>query len=112
MEPYLAGLAQLGFTEDQLFNAQGNNFDRVAIAYRIQAAIDPWVRGEPLPRRPFPPPGAVLRVFDDLREAVLRAGLPTCSSPFPVDLRSLLLHGAGSTLIGSSRAAEDGRGSN
>ena len=40
MAPYLASLQQLGLDEYHIFNAQGNSFDRAAIALRMRGAID------------------------------------------------------------------------
>ena len=82
MAPYLANLTQLGLDEYQLFNAQSNRFDRATIANRLRAGVAAWIQGAEVPCHPCPAPDAVLRVYDALRAAVVRAGLPACPRPF------------------------------
>lgn len=59
----------------------------------------------------YPDPAAVIQTADALRSAVVGAALSSVSSPFPMDVRRALLHGAGSAPSLGIVAAGDGRGS-
>ena len=112
MAAYLNSLCQLGLDEYQLFNAQGNSFDRVAVALPLRGAVTGWACGEDVPRHTYLQPADVLRTYEPLRAVAVRAGLAACPSPFPRDLHDILLHGAGTSARSSTchLAAEDGRG--
>ena len=111
MAPYLASLAQIGFDDFQLVNAQGNRFDRVAIAFRLRSGVAAWLRGDALQWHDFIAPPAVLATRDALRANVVSAGLPACPSPFPADLRGASLHGISlAPAADTDVAAEYGRG--
>ena len=45
----------LRLTDLQLYNAQGNAFDRTALMMRIRAGLLTWARGDHLPPADFPP---------------------------------------------------------
>ena len=94
----------------QLFNAQGNSFDRAAVAMRIREALATWAAGGDLPRHAYPDPASVVRVYEGLRAEVLRSGVPACAHPFPRDLHAALLSGAPAAAgRAGTTAAEDGR---
>ena len=111
MADYLEGFRGLGMDDYQMFNAQGNSFDRAAVALRVREGLATWLAGGALPRHAFPDPAAVASVYGRLRAEVVAAGVAACSLPFPRDLRATLLAGVA---VASSRAtgvaaAEDGR---
>ena len=112
MAACLGSLQQLGMCDYQTFNAQGNRFDRTAVALRLKEAVNTWVLGGALPRHAYPALAEVLGTYNLLKAAVLRAGLAACPAPPPRDLHDTLLHGA--TVIARADAdhpaAEDGRG--
>ena len=111
MAAYLSSLQQLGMSDYQMFNAQGNNFDRAAVALRLREAIATWVLGGELPRHAYLAPAEVLEVCNLLQAAVLSASVSTCPSHFPRDLHDGLLHGARVHARDETRppTAEDGR---
>ena len=93
MAAYLEDLRQLGLDDYQMFNTQGDSFDRAAVALRLREAVATWVLGGELPGHAFPTPADVLEAFNRLKTAVLGAGLPACPSPFPCDLHETLCMG-------------------
>ena len=96
--------------ELQLFTAQGNSFDRAAVAMRVREALATWTTGGDLSRHAYPDPAGVVRVYEGLRAEVLRSGVPACAHPFPRDLLSVLLNGApASANRTGTTTAEDGR---
>ena len=112
MEPYLEHLRRRGLDDYQLFNAQGNSFDRTAVAIRIREAVARWVGGGEVVRHVFPSPTEVLASYERLRASSLLAGLQWCPRFFPRILRGALLHGvreAGVAPTVSNQAAADGR---
>ena len=60
----------LRLTELQLYNAQGNAFDRSALMMRIRAGLLTWARGEHLPPADFLPPSELVPAYDALLNAV------------------------------------------
>ena len=112
MAPYMERLREAGLDEYQLYNAQGNSFDRTAVAIRIREVVAAWVRGGEVARHEFPAPPAIAASYERLRAGLLRAGLPACRGPFPEDLVGALLYGArgaGDVPARADQAAEDGR---
>ena len=112
MSANLERLRGEGLDEHQAFNAQGNSFDRTALAIRIREAVALWVREGVVARHAYPSPGEVLASYERLRASPLLAGLPAVRAPFPDDLMGALLHGAGGAggeLAHANQAAEDGR---
>ena len=94
MAACLGNLQQLGMSDYQLFNAQGNSFDRAAVAFRLREAITTWVLGGELPRHAYPAPAEVLEAYNLLKGAALSAGMAACPSPCPRELHDTLIHGA------------------
>ena len=94
-----------------MFNAQGNNFDRAAVAMRVREALTIWVAGGELPRHAYPDPAGVLGVYGRLRAEVVAAGIAACGHPFPRNLQAALLGGTAAVVrqVGEGIAAEDGR---
>ena len=78
----------------QLFNAQGNSFDRAAVALRIKEALTAWSSGNERLRHAYLAPPEVA-VYERLRAAVWSSGAAACPSPFPRDLQTILVCGAG-----------------
>ena len=74
-----------------MFNAQGNSFDRAAVAIRVREALATWVAGGVLLRHAYPDPSEVLGVYGRLRAEVVAAGVAACVHPFPRDLQATLL---------------------
>ena len=111
MAAYLDGFRRLGMDDFQMFNAQGNNFDRAAVAIRVREALATWMAGGVLPRHAYPDPSEVLRVYGRLRTEVVAAGVAACVHPFPRDLQAALLGGAAAAASRGEgdTAAEDGR---
>eukprot|EP00969_Alexandrium_andersonii_P354081 15441333-Alexandrium_andersonii.AAC.1 len=67
---YLHGL---GFTERQVFDAQGNLFDPMAVATRIADPVLCWLQGGELPAHEFPPPLQTLHLYAQARRAAIVA---------------------------------------
>ena len=112
MASYMEHLREVGLDEHQLFNAQGNSFDRTAVAIRIRETVAAWVGGGEVARHEFPAPPAIAASYERLRGGLLLAELPACRGPFPEDLVGALLGGAGGgggAPPGTDQAAEDGR---
>ena len=111
MAAYLDGFRRLGMDDFQMFNAQGNSFDRAAVALRVREALAIWVAGGSLPRHVYPEPAEVLRVSGRLRAEVVAAGFSACVHPFPRDLPAALLGGPAVMVrqVEVGIAAEDGR---
>ena len=107
---FLASFRGLGMDELQLVNAQGNSFDRAALAMRVREALAVWTAGGDLPRHVYLDPAGVVRVYEGLRAEVLSSGVPACAHLFPRDLQAALL---GEAAVAARRAgttaAEDGR---
>ena len=111
MADYLDSFRRLGMDDFQLFNAQGNSFDRAAVAMRVREAMAVWTAGGALPRHAYPDPAGVVGVYERLRAEVLAAGVAACLHPFPRDLQAALLGGTATAVRqdGGGAAAEDGR---
>ena len=87
--------AALRLTELQLYNAQGNAFDRTALVLRIRAGLLAWARGEHLPPATFLPPSALEREYDALLCTVDQDGEARGlgeRAPFPDHVTWLLRH--------------------
>ena len=113
MAGYTRSLSQCGLTDFQLYNAQGDSFDRAAVFVRIRDAVAAWVGGRELAGHAYPTPPEVDRMYEALRAGLSEAGLAACPSPFPHDLRATLLYGVGASFgprgAAGGEAAEDGR---
>ena len=111
MAAYLDGFRKLGMDDLQVPNAQGNTFDRAAVAIRVREALATWTAGGALPRHAYLDPAWVVGMHERLRAEVLAAGVATCLHPFPRDLRAALLGGATAAVRqdGGGTTAEDGR---
>ena len=110
MVAYLASFRGLGMDDLQLFNAQGDSFDRAAVAMRVREALAVWTAGRDLPRHVYPDPAGVVRVYEGLRAEVLSSGVAACAHPFPRDLQAALLSEAAVAARRTGTiAAEDGR---
>ena len=90
---YGTRLMECGLTERQLYDAQGNSFDRTAVALRIRDAVAAWRRGGAVPRHAYPSPRVVARVYEALRAHVAGMGLPALvlPQPFPADCAATIL---------------------
>ena len=77
-----------------MLNAQGNSFDRAAVAMRIREALAAWTTGGALPRHAYPDPAGVVGVYERLRAEVVAARDAACVHPCPRDLQAALLGGA------------------
>ena len=84
MEAYFEAL-QLP-TEEAVYNAQGNRFDRNLIGARAGRAIIGWLRGEPLPAHTFPDPHTVMRIWQDMASSLRAQGLAPAAQPAPNDV--------------------------
>lgn len=114
-------LDELGIPEQEAYDAQGNAFDRAALAARIGPPVRAWLAGEALPRHVFPGLHELERDYQNLRSEVAGEGLDTAESAIPADVRSMLMRWAGTAGeeeaggAGARRgpeeisAAEDGR---
>ena len=111
MADYLEGFRGLGMDDYQMFNAQGNSFDRAAVALRVREGLATWLSGGVLPRHAFPDPYVVIGVYGRLRAEVVAAGVAACGHPFPRDLQVALMAGTAAAmgLVTGGAAAEDGR---
>ncbi|MFM7986795.1 MAG: hypothetical protein ACKPKO_46525, partial [Candidatus Fonsibacter sp.] len=83
MDAYLAQLAPLGLDDYQLFNAQGNSFDRTAVAIRVQEAVDAWLSGAPLSRRQYPTPSQARDGFCTLSRRAGAVGVASLPLALP-----------------------------
>ena len=111
MADYLEGFRSLGMDDFQMFNAQGNSFDRAAVALRVREGLATWLAGGVLPRHAYPDPSEVLGVYGRLRAEVVAAGVAACVRPFPRDLQAALLGGTATAVgrVACDTAAEDDR---
>ena len=94
MEQYFARLSARGLMEREVFNAQGNAVDFVAIDKRIGAAVAAWLRGGDIPAHRYPPMAVVARLYDGLRCRLENDGdvpLSCVHNTFPADVSDLLL---------------------
>ena len=110
MDEYLGSLQQLGLDDYQVFNAQGNSFDRAAVALRMRDAVTAWLAGIEIPRREYPPPTVVEQVYVGLRCSVQRTCATACPSPFPRGVHEAVLRAGREASSSVRMAAEDGRG--
>ena len=111
MGAYLHSLGQLGLDEFQMFNAQGNSFDRAAVALRLREGVAQWLAGADLARYAYPDPRSVCSDYERLRREIVLVGLPARDSPYPADLQEALLRPRGAACPGPPLdvAAGDGR---
>ena len=100
MGAYLHSRAQLGLDEFQMFNAQGNSFDRAAVALRLREGVARWLAGGDFTRHCYPDPRSVCSDYERLRREAVLAGLPARDSPFPADLQEALLRPRGAAYPG------------
>ena len=96
---HMLGIGDFGpalqLTDLQLYNAQGNAFDRTALMMRIRAGLLAWARGDHLPPADFLPPSALVRAYDALLAAVDQdeeARGRGERTPFPAHVAGLLHH--------------------
>ena len=110
MAAYSDSFRGLGMDDLHIVNAQGNSFDRAAVAMRVREALAVWTAGGDLPQHVYPDPAGVVRVYEGLRAEVLSAGVAACAHPSPRDLQAaLLLEAAVATRQAGTIAAEEGR---
>ena len=99
--PYLR---TLGLTGAQLYDAQGNAFDRCIVGLRLGPTIARWLAGGDVPVHHYPSPQAILatyrRVYNDRHAAGWR---PPMENPVPPAVR------VGGEARQINLAAEDGR---
>ena len=106
----------LRLNDVQLYNAQGNAFDRSALMMRIRPGLLAWHRGEHLPAADFLPPSALAPAYAELLRTVERddaargRGEPT---PYPDHVawvldyaEDLLLHAPRDVAIATLRAGQ------
>ena len=101
MLPYLASL---GLDDLQLFNAQGNSFDRAIIGLRLGSTIASWLAGDDVLGHRFPSSDDIMAVYNRVYRDCLDGGWqPSMEDPIPpfVSLAG--------NLCRISFAAEDGR---
>jgi hypothetical protein len=112
MGAYLHSLGQLGLDEFQMFNGQGNSFDRAAVALRRREGVARWLAGADLARHSYPDPRSVYSDYERLRREAVLAGLPARDFPYPADLQEALLRPRGAACPGPplDSAAGGGRG--
>eukprot|EP00969_Alexandrium_andersonii_P107937 4762229-Alexandrium_andersonii.AAC.1 len=79
METYFTAL---GLTPTQTFNAQGNIFDRTALAIRLRPLLDAWLQGG-WPDHRYPSPARLMAQFARLRGEVAALGVEHVQFPFP-----------------------------
>ena len=92
---YYGLLEAQGLGAAQLFTAQGNAFDHVAVARRLGQAVRAWLRGGFPERHRYPAPSAIEDLYQRLRapiEAGADGGPPLRCVPtaFPVDVYGML----------------------
>ena len=62
----------LRLSDLQLYNAQGNAFDRSAMMMRVRPGLAAWQRGEPLPAADFRAPSELASAYSALLQVVDR----------------------------------------
>ena len=85
----------LGLTALQLYNAQGNAFDRTALMLRVRTGLHDWARGGPLPTAALSPPSALTSAYAALLSAVNQDSEARGrgeSAPFPAHVAWFLDH--------------------
>ena len=107
-------LAELGLPDQELWDAQRNSFDPLAVALRLHEGVRRWASGETLGTHAFPPMQTVANAFAAVRQCVQDRGLLGVDHPFPYDPRQTLL-GAGNgrqlsdTPAAAGNASDDSR---
>ena len=89
--------AQLGLTDPELYNAQGNSFDRALLPSCIGPTLRIWATGVDLPKHAFPTAAQVEQGYQVLRsevEALGIVGLTTAPTAIPRPKAYTLLLGA------------------
>ena len=85
MLPYLRSL---GLTDTQIYNAQGNSFDRAIVGLRLGPIVARWLAGGDIPTHVFPTPHTILNVYRRVYANRLAAGwAPTMDRPVPPAVR-------------------------
>ena len=85
----------LRLTELQLYNAQGNAFDRTALMLRVRMGLQTWAQGGLIPPATFSPPSALVSAYEALLGAVNQdddARGYGESTPFPAHVAWFLRH--------------------
>ena len=79
-------LTSLGLTDQQLFDAQGNVFDKDALLTRIGCPIARWLeKGASLPPPTSPHPSTIRELYETLRDEVASEGFLVATQPFQVN---------------------------
>ncbi len=110
-----AYLADLGLSENELYDGQGKSFDPQAVVIRLRDGLRRWAQGDVLPRQQYPAMDRVEEAFQEVHAYVEQRGLLGCTRPFPHDLRDRLIAAALTPQLSDtppehlSPAAEDGR---
>ena len=85
-------LVALGHSPRRLYDLVGDHFDPDALLLRVVVPMREWLAGGNLPApAPAIAPRAALRVYAQVRRAVVAAGYPAEPGPFPRDLRAPLI---------------------
>ena len=87
-------LNDLGLSEQEMYDAQGNSFDPQALLVRMQAGLRQWARGEMRTRHEYPGMDAVANAFGTVQRYVADRGLGGCAHPFPHDLHEQMIRAA------------------
>ena len=110
-----AYLNDLGLSEQEMYDAQGNSFDPQALMIRMQDGVRQWTRDGQSARHQYPAMYAVSDAFDTVQRYVAERGLGGVAHPFPHDLHERLIRAAGTPSFSATPqahpdpAAEDGR---
>ena len=110
-----AYLNDLGLSEQEMYDAQGNSFDPQALMIRMQDGVRHWAGGGQCARHEYPGMDAVANAFGVVQRYVAERGLGGVAHPFPHDLHERLIRAAGAPSFSatpqphSNPAAEDGR---
>ena len=110
-----AYLDSLRLGQRDLYDAQGNHFDRVIVAWRLSRYVLAWTRGDAVPLGPEPLDVAGLeQLYQRVRIAVEADGVPAVPMGVPADVQRAAAMGwvhraTGGEERSISSAAEDGR---
>jgi hypothetical protein len=87
MSPYIG---QLGLTDRQIFDAQGNALDRAIVGARAGRLLAVWAYGGRLPGHVYPDESRVSAIYQTMRRTLDNEGLGPVGQPLSPEVRYFL----------------------